>query len=231
MKRVLVIDDDGPAAGVVEFLRGCGCAVEFADRGPQAAERSSDADVVLLGADSAATGELEVCRAIRAVSGVPVIVLLGVDDERDRITALRAGADDCVPRTCGPREVLARIDAVLRRCLPWAPPGSTGDVLDLGALHIHLTAREIWLYDRRVATTAKEFDLLHALASRPAQVHSRKELMLGVWHCDTRVPSRTLDTHVSNLRVKLGSRNWIVNVRGIGYRLGAAPDRQVVADR
>ena len=76
------------------------------------------------------------------------------------------------------------------------------------------------MHERRVPTTAKEFDLLRTLASRPADVHTRKALMAGVWHCDARVPSRTLDTHVSSLRAKLGSKNWILNVRGVGYRLG-----------
>ncbi|MTD52800.1 response regulator [Amycolatopsis sp. RM579] len=219
MRRVLLVDAAKSKSDLAEFLRQSEWAVEYAGHGRSAVERLPDTDLVLLGTDFVDLDALVVCRTIRAKSRVPVIMLVDRDSEGERILALQTGADDCVLSTCGHGEVLARMEAVLRRCRQWPLSAESEQILQLGGLRIYLEDREVWLDERRIPTTAKEFDLLRALALRPTDVVSRKELMAGVWNCDSRVPTRTLDTHVSSLRAKLGSKNWILNVRGVGYRL------------
>lgn len=221
VRRVLLVEAAESADDIAGFLRRSNCLVHQVDRGQRVVDRLPETDILLLGMGSSDTDSLDVCRTIRTVSSVPVIAFTTATSERDRVQALEAGADDCVARDCGHREILARMEAVLRRCRHWPAPAHTEQVLSHGPLRIDLHNREIWLSERRVTTTEKEFELLRALALRPTDVVSRRELMAGVWRCDARVPTRTLDTHVSSLRAKLGSKNCILNVRGVGYRLGA----------
>ncbi|MEU1012771.1 response regulator transcription factor [Streptomyces sp. NPDC088810] len=218
MKKVLVVEPDATAAETtVGDLRRQGYAAHTVDRGARILRSYHDADLVLLSLDLPDIDGLEVCRTLRAESDIPLIASTHRDNELERVLALKAGADDCVLRTWSPREIGARIEAVLRR----TRPHSTGaDSISLRPLHIDPRTREVRLRDRVVDVTATEFELLYTLAARPDSVVSRKELMAKVWGSNWVRTSRTIDTHVSSLRAKLGSSRWIITVRGVGYRMG-----------
>jgi DNA-binding response OmpR family regulator len=181
-------------------------------------ERYRDFDVVLIDLDLRDFDGLTLCREIRNSSDIPMIGFTSLS-ELDRVLALEAGCDDCVEKPYRSRELVARIGALLRRARQLSPPA-----LVAGKLLIHPTVREVRVGDRLVETTRKEFELLHLLASEPDKLFSRAELLRRVWEYDvvdsevTPLASRTIDTHVSSLRKKLGSANWIVTVRGVGFR-------------
>ncbi|MET8506143.1 response regulator transcription factor [Streptomyces sp. NPDC015232] len=209
--------DAATAEATAADLRRQGYAARTADRGAWVLRTYRDADLVLLALDLPDIDGLEVCRTLRAESDVPVIACTPRDNELERVLALKAGADDCVVRAWGPREIGARIEAVLRRS---RPQSAAGDTISLRPLHIDPRRREVRLSDRLVDMTGTEFELLYALAANPDTVASRKELMAKVWGTDWVPTSRTIDTHVSSLRSKLGSSRWIITVRGVGYRMG-----------
>ncbi len=168
----------------------------------------------------------EVARSLRAVSQVPIIMLTAKASEAERVAGLRLGADDYVVKPFSPLELVARVDAVLRR----ARPGGTDGVLSFGGgvLVIDQAGREVRLAGQPVALTRSEFDLLASLAATPGRVFSRYELVARVHGYDYEGYERTADVHVKNLRAKLGddpkNPRWIVTVPGVGYKLGARPD-------
>lgn len=218
MTSVLVVEQHADMAeSIVRDLRRKRFETNTVHNGTDAMRLHENADLVLLDLQLSDVDGLEVCRSIRAVSEVPIIAFTSLDTELDRVLALQAGADDCMVKTCGPREVLARIDAVMRRSYP---EPSAPRAISLRPLHIDGQAREVRLDDRPINVTAKEFELLYTLASRPDAVVSRRELMATVWESNWAESSRTIDTHVSSLRFKLGAPTWIVTVRGVGYRIG-----------
>ncbi|MEU1421246.1 MULTISPECIES: response regulator transcription factor [unclassified Kitasatospora] len=216
--RVLVVAGDHDAAeGRAHDLRRQGYCTRLAGTGAEVLRTHEHSDMILLDLDLPDIDGLEVCRSIRASGDKPIITLTGRDTELDRVLALQAGADDCVVRSCGPREMTARIEAVLRRARPRPAPVR---ILSIGPLHVDERTREVRLHGERVSLTAKEFELLHILASNQGHVMSRKDLMARVWDTDWVDSSRTIDTHVRNLRAKLGASTWVITVRGIGYRIG-----------
>nr|WP_272954663.1 response regulator transcription factor [Kribbella sandramycini] len=197
-------------------LRRQGYAVSSVDTGAKALQAHRTSDFVLLDLDLPDIDGLEVCRSIRAAGNKPIISV-STGAETDRVLALKAGADDCVDAQCGSREMLARIEAVLRRSLPCKQPGR---IIRVGDLSIDAQTHEARLGDRPVSLTGKEFELLHKLASHPDEPVSRKQLMASVWETSWADSSRTIDTHVRSLRAKLGASSWIITVRGVGYRIG-----------
>lgn len=220
MVNALVVEDSKTIDSTVQNLRRQGYQASGVGTGSDALKNLPRADIVLLDLELPDMDGLEVCRAIRAAGDTPVIAFSCRDTELDRVLALQAGADDCVVKTCGPREVIARIRAVLRRAN--ARTADAPQSISLRPLHIDGRSREVRLGGRLVDMTSKEFELLYALASSPERVMSRKELMAKVWEADRAASSRTIDTHVSSLRAKLGSSKWIVTVHGIGYKIGTA---------
>jgi DNA-binding response OmpR family regulator len=161
---------------------------------------------------------LEVCRRIREKSRIPVIMLTARGDETDRVVGLELGADDYVPKPFSPRELLARLRAVLRRTAPAGEPP-----LVVGNVSVDLGAREVKVAGGLVELTALEFDLLVALARRPGRVVPREVLLEEAGRGDVTVSDRTVDVHVSHLRKKLGddprAPRLIKTVRGVGYVL------------
>ncbi|MFC0598010.1 response regulator transcription factor [Streptomyces palmae] len=217
--RVLIVDarveDAQPLA---EALRRHGYHVERAGEGFAALETCGerDVDVVLLDIDLPDVDGLQVCRQLAGSGPTAVIALTARGGELDVVLGLQAGADDYLVKPCGIRELLARIEAVMRR----VRPRTVRRVLSIGALRIDAALREVRLGGRAIAVTRKEFDLLYVLASRPEMVVTREQLMREVWADSW--SRRTVDTHVSSLRTKLGSRDWIVTVHGVGFRIGQA---------
>ncbi|WP_052423137.1 response regulator transcription factor [Nonomuraea candida] len=215
--RVLVVDDNAVAAeSVLRDLRRVGYAVDHVET-REAALRSCDrADLVLLDLGLSGCDALAVCREIRARCDVPIIAFTDQRDELECVLGLKAGSDDCLVKPYGFRELIARIEAVMRRARPRPRPPAA---LTRAGLRIDPETREVRVGGEPVSLTRKEFDLLWALASRGDGVVSREELMSAVWDEPSTQPGRTIDTHVYSLRAKLGG-DWIITVRGVGYRLG-----------
>ena len=219
---VLVIDDEKDLIELVRYnLRNEGFEVLAALDGESGVREAFDRmpDLVLIDLMLPGIDGLEVCRRLRAderTSRIPLIMLTAKTSEADRVVGLELGADDYVTKPFSPRELAARVKAVLRRSAGRQEPP---DVIRRGALGIDLTRHEVTCGDNAVALTATEFRLLHLLAARPGRVFSRSELIDGALGRDVAVLDRTIDVHVVALRKKLGKcGGWIETVRGFGYR-------------
>jgi len=167
-------------------------------------------DVGLPGIDG-----FEACRQIRARVETPIIMLTARDEEVDRVLGLELGADDYVPKPFSPRELVARVKAVLRRSQPKPP----ADVLTLGEVELRRGAREASRAGAALDLTMKEFDLLACFLENAGLALSREQLLQQVWGLDFPGGTRTVDQHVAQLRAKLGETLRIETLRGIGYKL------------
>ena len=220
--RILVAEPDPACAEpLIRNLRRHGHRAEVVRTGDKALLEHQYADLVLLDLELPDVDGLDVCRGIRAVSDVPIITVTARSAEIDRVLGLQAGSDDYLVKPYGFRELMARIDAVMRRVRPAA---ARERVIAHGSLRIDAGCREVRVGERVVGVTRKEFDLLHLLASQPSTVVSRQQIMSQIWQDVWSESTRTIDTHVSSLRSKLGSGSWIVTVRGVGFQLGTAPE-------
>nr|WP_237551601.1 response regulator transcription factor [Streptomyces sp. SID8367] len=219
--RVLAVESEPRVAkALVRDLARHGYQAESVPTGAQALRKYRGADLVLVDLDLPDLDGVELCRSIRAVCDVPIIVVTARDSELDRVMSLRAGSDDYVTKPYSLAELIARIEAVMRRAL--RQPVSAPEAITVGRLGINPGTRQISLDGRPVEVTRKEFDLLYLLASRPGSVVTRKQIMAQVWRDSRSEPGRTIDTHVSSLRSKLGSSSWIITARGVGFRMGHA---------
>lgn len=213
--RILIAAGSDAVGTLDSELPRYGHQVATVDTGRMALKLFDRADLVLLDPDLPDYDGFEVCRSIRARHPVPIIVVTDRDSELDCVLGLRSGADDYLARPFGIRELVARIDSLMRRACPQAesaPPATR-----CGALRIDAAAREATLHGRQLTLTRKEFDLLLMLSRRPGIVVARKQILGEVW--DGSWSQHTVDTHVSSLRAKLGASDWIVAVRGVGFKL------------
>jgi len=222
--RILVADDDGHIREVVRFaLQQAGYAVVEARDGREACDRLAEGgiDLVVLDILMPEADGLEVCRRIRTTGSLPIIFLSSRDDELDRVLGLELGADDYLGKPFSPRELLARIRAVLRRHRE--PPASAGtpEVLRRGPLELDLGRHRCSWGGREVILTVTEFALLKALLGTPGRVFSRDDLVDRAWGPGHAITDRTIDSHVRRIRQKLGAvgADPIETVYGIGYRL------------
>lgn len=216
--HVLVVEKEKrEAASLQDSLRRYGHTSQVVHTGSAALTGHYNADIVLLDLDLPDMDGVEVCQDIRSVCNTPVVVVTARDSELDRVLGLQAGADDYLAKPYGFRELLARMEAVMRRAVP--APHDKG-VLDLGVLSIHPATRTVKLCGYDIPVTRKEFDLLLLLAKQPGEVVPRRQILRHVWNDPGMGRSRTLDTHINSLRNKLGSPLWITTVRGVGFRLG-----------
>jgi len=214
--HILVVEDeDAIADPLVAGLRREGYDVSRVATGEDALE-APPSDLVLLDLRLPDIDGLDVCRAFRERSRVPIIVLTARGEEADRVVGLELGADDYVVKPYGLRELIARIRAVMRRA---ASIGGTSGALQVGELEVDERARRATLEGRELELTPKEFDLLAALARDPGAAVSRQRLLAEVWQTSWYGSSKTIDVHVAALRRKLGDPGWIETVRGVGFRL------------
>lgn len=220
--RILVVDDEAPMVDLVrEYLTTDGMDVAIAADGPSAvaAVRDRRPDVVVLDVMLPGLDGFEVLRRIRTFSDAYVIMLSARAEEIDRIIGLSVGADDYMVKPFSPRELVARVKALLRR-----PRAATGDArsLTFGRLVIDQPARTVRLGGRPVTLTTIEFDLLLTLARDPGVVFPRQRLLDRVWGMDYLGDEHVVDVHLGNLRRKLGEHatrpTFIETVRGAGYR-------------
>lgn len=214
--RVLIVENNSAEAeSLASGIRRHGHEVLTVGTGGAALRAHDDSDLVLLDFELPDLDGLEVCRGIRSVSDVPIIAVTARGSELDLVLGLQAGADDFVVKPYGFRALLARMGAVMRRA---RPQPAAARVPVHGPLRIDPTSRTVTLGGRVVEMTRKEFDLLYLLAANPDKVIPRERLIRQVWGDSW--SRRTLDTHVSSVRSKLGASTWIITVRGIGFRLG-----------
>ncbi|MDQ6725839.1 MAG: response regulator transcription factor [Actinomycetota bacterium] len=220
---IVVVEDDRHIADLVEmYLRQDGFRVVQASTGALGldAVRGQQPKLVILdvGLPGGMDG-LEVCRRLRADSDVPILMLTARDGEIDRVLGLELGADDYVTKPFAPRELVARVRAILRRAS--APARETRpDVLFVGDVEVDLKRREARRDGQVVALATREFDLLRYLAENAGLALARQQILDAVWGADWFGDERTIDVHVGQLRKKLGPGLPLATVWGVGYRLG-----------
>jgi two-component system, OmpR family, alkaline phosphatase synthesis response regulator PhoP len=217
---ILVADDEKHIVQLVKlYLTNEGYRVETAADGQEALDKARRfrPDLVVLDLMMPRIDGWEVCRRLRKESNVPVIMLTARTDDVDKIVGLELGADDYLTKPFNPRELVARIKAVLRRSKGNADQDVT---IDAGDIHIDPARREVTVARKPIQLRAKEFDLLVALAQEHGRVLTREALLSKVWGYEYLGDSRTVDVHVTWLRDKLsGSTAQIQTVRGLGYKL------------
>jgi DNA-binding response OmpR family regulator len=223
-RTIVVVEDEQSIAGsLAARLRAEGFRVEVAHDGPGGVAlcRNVRPDVVVLDVMLPGFDGLEVCRRVQALRPVPVLMLTARDAEADVLVGLGVGADDYVTKPFSPREVVARVRALLRRVE--RAGALEGDApLAVGALEVDPAARRVRLDGREVRLTATEFALLEHLARRPGVVLSRERLLEEVWNYADATGARTVDSHVAGLRRKLGP-GVVRTVHGVGYALQERP--------
>ncbi|MGD9696439.1 MAG: response regulator transcription factor [Thermoleophilia bacterium] len=217
--HILVVDDERAIRRLLRmYLVDGGFTVAEAPDGEAAVEqvRRGGIDLVLLDLMLPGIDGLTVCRQVREVAQIPVIMLTARGDEASRVTGLEIGADDYVTKPFSPVEVVARVRAVLRRVSAPPDPYRT---LKAGSAELDPSSRRASVDGRAVELTRLEFDLLAELAAHPRVVYTRERLLEKVWGYQSAVGGKTVDVHVANLRRKLGDGIGIVAVRGVGYKL------------
>ena len=224
--KILIVDDEPNILQTVRaYLEREGYAVQSASDGAAALKLAYvfQPDLIVLDIMLPGIDGLEVLRQLRQTSDVYVLLLTARADEMDKIVGLTVGADDYLTKPFSPRELVARIKAILRRGRG-NEPGER--VLIVSSLRIDPESRQVWKESQLIDLTTIEFDILHALARHPGRVLSREQLIEQVWGYDYYGDERVVDVHIGRLRKKLdddaGKPETIVTVRGVGYRLEAS---------
>ena len=219
-RRILVVEDDAKTAASIDlYLRHAGFRCEIARTGLEGLEkaRAGRPDLVVLDLMLPGLDGLDLCRTLRADSGLPIIMLTARSTEDDVLSGLELGADDYITKPFSPRELVARVRVVLRRLEPTDEPIACGD------LTIDPAAREVRVRGEPVALTAAEYRLLETFARAPGRVFSRDELMRRAFGDSYEGLDRTIDAHIKNLRRKIeadrANPKRIVTVIGLGYKL------------
>ena len=222
MRVLLVEDDQSVADGLLDGLSGGAFDTLHVSTGTAALAAVTDfsPEIVLLDLGLPDMDGTEVCRKIRTVSSVPIIVVSARDEEIDRVVALEIGADDYVVKPFGMRELIARIRAVVRRTGITEPDASVVSERVFGELAIDLRTQRVSLAGEDIHFTAKEFELLEYLTSDPGAVFKRSDILHDVWDTNWYGTSKTLDAHIAAMRKKLVNPGWIESVRVVGFRFG-----------
>ena len=218
---VVVVEDDPSIADLVDtYLRRDGFRVYQAADGETALKTIKDRQPKLVILDLGLPGlidGIEVCRQVRSCSDIPIIMLTARDDELDRVLGLELGADDYVTKPFSPRELVARVRAILRRA---DRPAVAPAIITVGDVEVDLGRREARLTGEPVPLATREFDLLQYLCENQGRALSRRQLLDGVWGLDWIGDDRTVDVHVRQLRKKFGDALPLDTVWGVGYRMG-----------
>ncbi|HEY6522806.1 MAG TPA: response regulator transcription factor [Solirubrobacteraceae bacterium] len=219
---VMVVEDEPNIGALIRtYLERAGYRALWVRSGEEALTELRRHPIRLVVLDIGLPGidGFEVCRRIGGE--IPVIMLTARDDEPDRVAGLEVGADDYIAKPFSPRELAARVKAVLRRAGRTAPGGDLHDVLSLGPVVLARGAREVRVDGEEVELTQREFDLLEYLLRHAGQVVTRDQLLETVWGFRSPGETRTVEVHVAQLRKKLGHADLIRTVRGLGYKASA----------
>ncbi|MCG0274708.1 MAG: response regulator transcription factor [Thermosediminibacteraceae bacterium] len=224
-EKILVVDDEPNIVELVKFnLENAGFKVITASDGQKAMElvQRENPDLIILDIMLPGIDGMEVCRSLRlkkATKDIPIILLTAKTGEIDKVLGLEMGADDYITKPFSPRELVARVKAVLRRT---GKEGSSEEVIKAGPIVIDVERHEVFVSGEKKDFTPKEFELLKLLASNPGKVFSREYLLENVWGYDYLGDTRTVDVHIRHLRQKIEKNSeapqYIKTVRGIGYK-------------
>jgi DNA-binding response OmpR family regulator len=225
-RRVLVVDDEPNIRDVLrQYLEVAGYVVGEAATGAEAlrAAESRPPDLIILDLMLPGIDGVEVCRRLRQASAVPIVMLTARSEEPDKVDGFRAGADDYVTKPFSPREVVMRVEAIMRRLTATGVPAMVlDDTLHVGRLSIKPRLRTVERDGEPLELTSKEFDLLHFLASRPRQVFTRQQLLDSVWDIGYYGDASTVTVHIRRLREKIEADparpQHIKTVWGVGYK-------------
>ncbi|WP_299484395.1 response regulator transcription factor [uncultured Roseibium sp.] len=227
-KTILVVDDDPNIREVICFaLQKASYSHEIATNGKEALDKMvlCAPSLIILDIGLPEMDGLDVCRELRKTSEVPILFLSARDDEIDRIIGLELGADDYVTKPFSPRELIARVGVILKR---YAAPQTVQDAetpqLKQGLITLEKDERQVKVNGLEIGLTAIEFEILSALMSRPKIVFTRERILEKAYRDNIHVSDRTIDSHIRNIRAKLGSggcNDAIETVHGVGFRLGS----------
>lgn len=224
--QILIVDDDAHIRDVIGFaLEKAGMKTMTARDGAEALRqfRRQAPDLVVLDVGMPETDGLEVCRQIRKSSEVPILFLSARDEEIDRVLGLEIGGDDYVTKPFSPRELVARINAILKRAQRRGPEAPEAGAFAHGGLALDAAAHTAAIDDAPLALTAIEFSILKTLIAQPRRVFNREQILDAAYGGGVHVADRTIDSHIRNIRSKLaaaGCDNAIETVHGVGFRLG-----------
>ncbi|MBA2131956.1 winged helix-turn-helix domain-containing protein [Capillibacterium thermochitinicola] len=228
-ERVLIIEDEPNIIELVAYnLEKEGWLVSKAQTGEEGWEKiqAEHPDIILLDLMLPGIDGMEICRRTRQnklTRDIPIIILTAKAEEADRVLGLESGADDYVTKPFSPRELIARIRAVLRRADKNFSEVEEKEMLVLGPIKMDLRQHKVLVHDNEIELTPKEFDLLHLLLSHPGRAFSREYLLENLWGYEFFGDTRTVDVHVRRLRQKIEDNPaqpyWLETVRGVGYRI------------
>ena len=224
--RILIVDDDLHIREVIRVaLKKAGITVSEARDGKEALTRFANdrPDLVVLDIGMPEFDGLDVCREIRKSSDVPILFLSARDEEIDRILGLEIGGDDYVTKPFSPRELVARINVILRRAAARATSNGQHAPLAQGALSVDPEQHVAAFAGMPLRLTAIEFGILRAFLTRPSSVFSREQIMAAAYQLNIQVSDRTIDSHIRNIRAKLAAVNCdnvIETIHGVGFKLG-----------
>ncbi len=225
VKQILVADDDAHICDVISFaLEKAGMQVTVSNDGKQALEafRQQPADLIVLDINMPEMDGLEVCRELRKLSEVPILFLSSRDDEIDRILGLEIGGDDYVTKPFSPRELVARINAILKRTQHSPTPQAEEGAIIQGRLQLSPQQHKASWDQQLISLTATEFAILLLLARSPSRVYNRDHIMQSAYDNNVYVSDRTIDSHIRHIRQKFaesGCESIIETVHGVGYKL------------
>jgi DNA-binding response OmpR family regulator len=226
MKRILIIEDDRSIAELErDYLEIAGFAVEMAFDGQTGLEAVANQDFQLILLDVMLPGinGFELCKQIRQKTDVPILMVTAKNEEIDKIRGLGLGADDYIVKPFSPSELVARVKAHLSRYERLIRKSQPADDIHIRELHINRASRQVFVGDKEVALTAREFDLLAFLAMHPNQVFSKEQLFERIWGLDALGDTATVTVHIRKIREKIESDparpQFIETVWGAGYRL------------
>ena len=226
MRTILVVDDEPSISTLLQFnLQQAGYSVLSAEDGKQALDiaLNEPLDLIILDLMLPGMDGMDVCKHLRQEKiNVPIIMLTAKDEEFDKILGLELGADDYMTKPFSPREVVARVKAILRRTQLDKDHEDSEEIIQIGDLVIHLDRYDVYFKDKQLVLTPKEFELLLYLANNQGKVLSRDQLLNGVWDFHYDGDTRIVDVHISHLREKIEKNTkipeYIKTVRGFGYK-------------
>ncbi len=230
-KKILVVDDEPDVTELVAYnLKAKGFHVETLNDATASISKARNyhPDLIILDIMMPHLSGIQICRILRndnKLSRIPIIFLTAKAEPQDRIEGLESGADDYLSKPFSPKELILRVESILRRVS--APLLPTAAKLQIGDISLDSETHRVAVGGQAIDLTATEFKLLHLLMERQGRVQTREHLLLNVWNYSTEIETRTVDTHVRRLREKLGDEaGWIETIRGVGYRIA---DKKVPA--